>query len=1135
MRDTLPDRVRIGLFEVDLRAGELRSPQGAVFLQDQPLFVLRLLVERAGEIVTRDEIRKKLWPNDTIVDFDHGINTAIRKLRQALGDSADHPKYLETIARRGYRLLAAVERISAGSNPQSSSDGALGQNVAGSTPPRTAVGNLIGKKASHYRVLGVIGGGGMGLVYEAEDLKLGRRVALKFLPDELAWNPVALQRFEREARAASSLDHPNICTIYEVEEHEDQPFIVMQLLQGETLRDHLASLKAEQKEFPLAHLLAIAEQICCGLEAAHASGIVHRDIKPANIFLTKSGQVKILDFGLAKLDSTSRGHGSDGLRPEADGATAAQPARTAEPDATLTRVGIAMGTAGYMSPEQVRGERLDARTDIFSFGLVLYEMATGQRAFSADSALELQDAILKRDPVPACECNASIPPKLQQAIDRALEKDRECRYQRASDLREDLIEIRRGLSTQLLRLKETEDRIAAVPRPVPETTPVAERQLPAHVGWSRRAWAIALTFALFWVAMGTWWKVHRSPAFAVNDTAVLADFVNKTGDPVFDDALKMALNAELMQSPYLHLLSPDKLRRALKQMNRPPGSPLTAELARDVCVSTNSKAFIDGSIADAGNHYRLELNATDCHSGKRLASSQEDVPTRNEVIKRLGLAGEELRRELGEPRAVLDKFRKPLDEATSASPEALQASFQAVKAKQQHGDVPEVFAKLNRAIELDPNYAQAYLMLGISYLNAKEVEQSMRNIQRAYELRYRLTERARFQLETFYYIQVTGEAEKSLMSLKQWAEEYPMDNMPHADLAEDLIANGQYEAAIKEARESVRLVPSGVGYVNLVAADVAFNRLSQAKADFDEAIQLGQTDGYLYEKRYTLAFLQNDAAGMQEQLAWAKANPAFEYRLLTDQADTEAYYGRLAKSQAVAAQAVESARKAGDSQAAVGLMLWDALRGAEAGDAARARQRAAEALASSSDRDIQAMAALVLARTGDVGKAEALVDDLHRQHPVDTWLNDHELPAIRAAIELQRNNPAVALEVLRTPPELDLADLDFRAFPPVYPIYLRGEAYLKNGQGQRAAAEFQKILDHPGIVTNFITGGLARLGLARAYALQMRTANQAEANAAHQRSLAAYKEFLTLWKDADPNLPIYQQAKTEYKGRFDGA
>lgn len=446
MKTALPDRVRLGAYEVDLRVGELRGEERSIILPVQTLRVLQMLVERDGELVEREEIRKTLWPNDTVVEFDHSINTAIRNLRRALADSPDNPKYIQTIPRRGYRLLVAVERLeSQKDNASHSGEPSPQENQphVALRAPESANANLIGKKVSHYRVLEVLGGGGMGMLYKAEDLKLGRQVALKFLPEELAWDTPSLQRFEREARTASSLDHPNICTIHEVEEHEGQPFIVMQLLQGETLRDRLAALAAEHKLMPLDELLEIAIQFCDGLEAAQEKGIIHRDIKPANIFLSNAGQVKILDFGLAKLVSTAHEIEDDVAQPGCEGTAAApQRARSAPSDVTVTRLGVAVGTAGYMSPEQVRGEKLDGRTDIFSFGLVLYEMATGQRPFTGETAAIVHDAIVNKAPGPLRNLNPKAPSKLEEIINKTLEKALEQRYQTAEELRTDLEGLR---------------------------------------------------------------------------------------------------------------------------------------------------------------------------------------------------------------------------------------------------------------------------------------------------------------------------------------------------------------------------------------------------------------------------------------------------------------------------------------------------------------------------------------------------------------------------------------------------------------------------------------------------------------------------------------------------------------------
>jgi eukaryotic-like serine/threonine-protein kinase len=475
METAHPNRVQVGAFEFDLRAGDLRAGDRRVRLQEQPFQILRMLVERSGGLVTREEIQKKLWPNDTVVEFDHSIHTAINKLRQAFGDSAEDPKYIETVARRGYRLMVPVERMDA-------SPASPPLNVAASPVPEYPASNLTGKRVSHYRVLELLGGGGMGVVYKAEDLKLGRRVALKFLPEELANNAKVLERFEREARAASALDHPNICAIYEFGEHDGRPFIAMALLEGQNLRDRIA---ARAVPFTTEELLNLAIQIGNGLAAAHEKGIIHRDIKPANIFITNRDEVKILDFGLAKL--TYAGD-REGCPPEETQTASVH-------DLSLSLTGVAMGTVPYMSPEQVRGEKLDARTDLFSFGLVLYEMATRKQAFNADTAAALHEAILNRTPVPTLELNPALPPRLEEIISKALEKDREARYQTAAQMCPDLKQLHRETSALIFQQQTVETSVIT-------TTTEEKERLSSQISRSRRLLrAVAAVFAVVVIAV----------------------------------------------------------------------------------------------------------------------------------------------------------------------------------------------------------------------------------------------------------------------------------------------------------------------------------------------------------------------------------------------------------------------------------------------------------------------------------------------------------------------------------------------------------------------------------------------------------------------------------------------------------
>src|SRR3984885_12372124 len=614
MRGMPPVRVRFGDFELDLRTGELHQGEGTIPLQQQPLQVLLMLVDRGGEIATREEIQKKLWPNDTVVEFDQSINAVIKKLRKALGDSVDDPKYIKTLARLGYWLMVPVERVAADASDQGSRVGSSRDIYDSASRSKRAVSSLTGKTISHYRVLEIVGAGGMGVVYRAEDLKLGRAVALKFLPEELGDDPKALERFEREARAASTLDHPNICSIYEFGEHEGQPFIVMQLLEGETLRDRLASSASEvsaEMAFSLDQLRDVAIQIATGLEAAHERGIIHRDIKPANLFLTNRGLVKILDFGVAKLMKIGE---HPNVVPEQENLTAPLPTFDGAMDAlNAAWTGMAIGTTGYMSPEQARGDRLDARTDLFSFGLVLYEMATGQRAFGGETAAVVRDAVLNSSPVPLRDLNSMLPARLVATIDKALEKDRERRYQSAAQMRTDLL-------TTLGRRTARKRR-----RP----------------SWSRR-WkltAAAVTFAVMAVCIGLWvgraWKSSKALKLTDKDTIVLADFDNKTGDAVFDETLKQGLSVLLRQSPFLALVSERKVNQTLKLMGRQAGDSLTPEVTREVCQRAHSKAMLTGSIAGLGSQYVISLKAVNCTTGGPLADAREQAADKENVLKAL--------------------------------------------------------------------------------------------------------------------------------------------------------------------------------------------------------------------------------------------------------------------------------------------------------------------------------------------------------------------------------------------------------------------------------------------------------------------------------------------------------------------
>ena len=1086
MAESLEGRVRLGGFEINLRSGEL-WPVGAVngdgklLLREQPFQVLRMLIDRGSKMVTREEIRKKLWPNDTVVDFDHGINMAIGVLRRALGDSADNPQYIETLARRGYRLLVTPERL----------ETTIETVRGGAASPQRlpALGGLVGKKVSHYRVLEVIGGGGMGMVYKAEDLKLGRQVAVKFLPEELASDPVALQRFEREAQTASALNHPNICTIHQIAEYEGQPFIVMELLEGSTLL-HQLSLSGS-KAIPLVPLLEIALQICDGLQAAHDKGIIHRDIKPANIFLTKHGPVKILDFGLAKLASTEEIEEIGSPRgPDITSADSKQRSRETGTETfrglhtNLTRTGIAIGTTGYMSPEQVRKEKLDARSDLFSFGLVLYEMAAGQRAFTGQTAAIVHDAILNQTPAPAHDLNSAVPRGLDTVIAKALEKDHSRRYQSASEMREDI------------------ERVQTEMHPVRRA----------------RKW-LGSAVLLLVVAAGAWiYRDYRNKVtLSARDTVVLT-VSNQTGDPVFDDAASLALRVALEQTPYLNVLTDDKVRRTLRTLNRSEDAKVTPEIAREVCLRTNSKMVVAASIADAGNGLRIELKGIDCQSGVTVARARQDAPSRNEVVRVLGISAAQLRDKLGEPAASIAKFNKPLEQATSPSLEALQLLTEGYR-HHLAGDFRGALPFYKRATELDSDFALAYAALGSVYGFGTEPALPVAAETTAYKLRTRLTERTRFHAEDLYYEVVTGEQDKACAVLSQWVQTFPDDFIAHSNFAACLLRLGQLDRSLAEAREAARLLPSPWSYNAVIFRSIVTDRLEEAKATFDEAAARKFDAPPMHVTRALLAFLQKDNPAMQEQWSWAEKSvgqPAAESLLLFARPSVETYYGHFREARGLMKQGVALERKAGSWHPTSEYGTVHALREAEAGNSVRAQRAAANALPKVQDRDTQLGLALVFARAGDMEQAQKLADALSQHFPLDTVVQNHCLPTIRAAMKLHENEPAAAVEILRPTVKYDFADAD--SFNSLYPAYIRGLAYLQMGEGRLAAVEFQKLLDHPGRVEREITGALSHLQLARA---QKMMGDEAAAR-------KSYEDFLTLWKDADSDIPIYRQAKAEY-------
>jgi eukaryotic-like serine/threonine-protein kinase len=940
---------------------------------------------------------------------------------------------------------------------------------------------MTGETVGSYRVLAKLGEGGMGVVFAAEDLRLGRRVAIKFLPEEACSEPDAVQRFLREARAISSLNHPHICTLHDIGEHRGQQYMVMELLEGELLKSRVA-----RGPLPLEDVVLFGEHIADALDAAHGKSIVHRDLKPANLFITGRGQVKVLDFGVAKLAEPKEGPAS---------------ANTVAASDQLTAYGSALGTIQYMSPEQARGLEIDARSDIFSLAIVLYEMATGRPPFRGATAAVIFEQIFGGVPPAPSEVVAGLPADLDRIVFRALEKDRELRYQSAADLRADLRRLRKavesGRTSAVSSAAAVPAAAAAPPSPAPPMP--SDRARSRHLRWMVAAPVVTVAV----VALVLFWRSAGTPALASRDTVVLAGFVNRTGDPMFDDTLGEALGVQLRQSPFLNVLNEQQQQSTLRLMGREPASPVTIEIGQEVCQRNAGKAVLGGSIASVGSSYLMTLAARDCVTGEVLAEEQTQASSKDEVLRALGSAASSFRERLGESLASVQRYDARIEMATTPSLDALKQYSQGVLVRRTQGDRDAV-PFFEDAIRKDPNFALAYARLGTVFSNIGRRSEAEEMTRKAFELRERVSERERLYIEARYHSVVTEDVSKAIETYRLLIATYPDDYSAHTNLGSLLKDRGEMAEAMASLQEAVRLAPEQPnGWLNLAFTHLENHEFAEARAGFDRVLKL-QDSVSARQGLFGLAVVSGDEALEQAQIEAVRGRRD-EEDFLPSRAGAAAYRGRFREG----AELVElwerrmeqSGRGAYVAEGMLNFAISEALVGF--GDRARDRLtalKAAKRLTPGVSDERLVLAAIL----GDADEARAALPVALAEARESLDQLQYQEPLLRALVALASKQYA---EVVRL--------LEPVSFAPRFVQQLTVASVANQRLGRHEAA-----ID--GLA--WLAGPPVRLGLdaSTPYVLHTLAASQEAAGRAADAERTRQR-LADLWKNADHDMPLLRK------------